>query len=407
MKKLGSDWKFLLIFAGAVIALIVITGILAPNREDRDPRPSTWNSGSAGAKAAYLLLSRLGYNTVRWEQPEAELSSIDASRATLVLAEPSPSFTALTDKDRQQPFVDFLHRGGRIVATGAVAALFLPDAKVTQAERLFTDLCITTPEGPDPLARAGELEMAAPVRWSGDDPAVRVSQTCGNGAVVVSYRKGQGEIIWWASATPLTNMGLHNDGNLRLLLASVGGPSRTVYFDEFVHGVNESPWTATRGTPLTAIAIQTSCIAALLLFSFARGSGPKRALVQPPRASPLEFVESMGALYAKAGAGNVAIAAAERRVREFLAHEGGLPAETLRSGPAIIAAAVHARFGCDTAQLATDLEAARRAEYDSPRPSVALALVRRLDQHIASLTQRIRNPQQQAPLEQKPTQETA
>jgi hypothetical protein len=403
MKKLTGDWKFLLIFCGVVVALIIVTGILAPNREDRDPTPSTWNSGAAGAKAAYLLLDQLGYNEVRWEQPEAELSSIDAPHSTLILAEPSPSFAALTDKNRRQPFEDFLHRGGHIVATGATAAIFLPDAKVTQADRIFTDLCITAPEGHDPLARAGELEMAAPVRWNGDDPAVRVSQTCGDGAVVVSYPSGNGEVIWWASATPLTTQGLHNDGNLRLLLASVGGADRTVYFDEFMHGINESPWTTTHGTPLTGIVIQTCCVAALLLFSFARGSGPHRALVQPPRASPLEFVESMSALYAKAGASQVAIAAALRRLTEFLAHEGGLPPETLRSGPAAIAAAVKARFDCDTTTLTADLEAARQAEYDNPRPSVALAQVRRLDHHVAQLSAIIRNPQRN----QQPTQGVA
>ena len=392
MKKLSGDAKFLLIFTGIVVVLIVVTGVLAPNREDRDPTPGTWNSGAAGAKAAYLLLDRLGYNTVRWERPESELSSVDAAHATLFLAEPSPSFASLTDKTRQKPFIDFLHRGGRIVATGAVAALFLPHAKVTQSDRIFTDLCITMPEGPGPLARAGELEMAAPVRWNGDDPSLRVSQRCGDGAVVVSYPEGSGEVIWWASATPLTNMGLRNDGNLRLLLASAGSADRTLYFDEFMHGINESPWTATHGTPLTGIVVQTCCLAALLLFSLARGSGPHRALVQPPRASPLEFVESMGALYAKAGAGQVAIAAATRRLHEFLAHEGGVPAETLRSGPAAIAAAVHARFGCDTAQLAADLEAARQAEYDNSRPAAALAQVRRLDQHIARLRELIRNP---------------
>lgn len=393
MKKLTGDWKFLAIFCGIVVALIVVTGILAPNRLDRDPTPTTWNSGSAGAKAAFLLLTQLGYDTQRWERPEAELAAIDASHATLILAEPSPSFAAFTDKNRQRPLVDFLHRGGRIVATGAVVTLFLPNARVTQSDRLFTDLCITSPEGPDPLARAGELEMTAPVRWTNNDPAVRVSQTCGNGAVVVSYPEGQGEIIWWASATPLTNTGLHHDGNLRLLLASVGDTSRTVYFDEFMHGINESPWTMTHGTPLTAIIVQVGCVAALLLFSFARGSGPHRALVQPPRASPLEFVESMGALYAKAGASHVAISAAERRLYLFLAHDGGLPAETLRSGPAAIAAAVRTRFGCDTTNLAADLEAARQAEHDRPRPAAALALVRRLDHHIAALRESIRNPQ--------------
>jgi hypothetical protein len=100
----------------------------------------------------------------------------------------------------------------------------------------------------------------------------------------------------------------------------------------------------------------------------------------------------MGALYAKAGASRVAIAAAERRLAEFLAHEGGLPAETLRSGSGAIAAAVQARFGSDTAALAADLEAARQAEYDNPSPAAALAQVRRIDQHIATLAETIRNP---------------
>lgn len=394
MKKLSGDWKFLLIFCGVVVALIVVTGILAPNREDRDPTPTTWNTGSGGAKAAYLLLGDLGYSTERWERPDAELSSIDAAHSTLILAEPSPSFAALTDKNRKQPFVDFLHRGGRIVATGATAALLLPDAKITQSERMFTDLCITTPAGPDPLARAGEAEMAAPFRWVVDNPAVRVSQQCGGDAVVVSYAAGKGEAIWWASATPLTNAGLRNDGNLRLLLASVGGTERTVYFEEFMHGINESPWSTTNGTPLTGIIIQTSCVALLLLFSLARGTGPHRGLVQPPRASPLEFVESMGALYAKAGASQVAIGAAQRRLAEFLAHDGGIPAETLRAGPTAIAAAVRTRFGYDTTSLAVDLEAARQAEYDAPRPAAALQQVRRLDHHIATLSNMIRNPQQ-------------
>jgi hypothetical protein len=112
----------------------------------------------------------------------------------------------------------------------------------------------------------------------------------------------------------------------------------------------------------------------------------------------------MGALYAKAGASSVAISAAERRVSEFLMRECGLPAETLRSGPVAVAAAVQTRFGYDTTALAADLEAARQAEYDSPRPVVALALVRRLDQHIAMLNDRIRNPQQNAGLKRKPTQ---
>jgi len=392
MKRIGGEWKFLLLFTGVVLLLIVVTGILAPNREDRDETPSTWNSGRSGAKAAWLLLGQLGYHTVRWSRPEAELSTVDAAYATLIVAEPSLSLSALPDKKRRQPFEDFLHRGGRIVATGIASTLLIPDAKVAVSERLYTDLCYTEPQGPSPLARAGVLAMAAPVRWNHADPSVRIAQQCGTDAVVVTYPAGAGTVIWWAAPTPLSNFGLHQDGNLRLLLASVGDTDRTVYFDEYIHGGAESPWSAAKGTPLNGLIIQSCCVAALLIFSFSRGSGPRRALVQPPRASPLEFVESMGALYAKASAGNVAIGAALRRLTAFLAHEGGLSAETLRSGPAAIASAVAVRFGCDTSRLAADLEAAQQAAYDARRPSEALALVRRLDEHIAKLTHLIRNP---------------
>ncbi|HTV83684.1 MAG TPA: DUF4350 domain-containing protein [Acidobacteriaceae bacterium] len=393
MKRLSGEWKFLVIFSGCVVALIGVTGILAPARQDNDPTPSTWNSGKAGAKAAWLLLGQLGYREIRWERPEAELAGVDAAHATLVLADPSPSATVLEEKQRRQPFEAFLRRGGRIVATGQVAPLLLPDAKVDFTSRLYDALCDTTPEGPDALARAGSLSMRAAVRWVRQDPGVRVAQRCGGSAVVVSYPVGKGEVIWWASATPLTNQGLRQDGNLRLLLASVGGRERTVYFDEYMHGISDNPWTAAHGTPLTGMILQICLVAALLLFSFSRSSGPRRTLAQPPRTSPLEFVESMGALYARAGASSVAVSAALRRLTEFLGHEGGLPRETLRSGPEAVAAAVAARFGGDPGVLASDLEAARQAQYDRLRPSEALKLVRRLDGHIARLTQLLRSLQ--------------
>jgi hypothetical protein len=393
MNRMRGEWRFLIIFSASVIVLIVITGILAPNREDRDVVPSTWNTGSAGAKAAWLLLGDLGYRTVRWERPESELVTVDAAHATLIVAEPSIAFAALSDKDRTHPFADFLNHGGRILATGPGGAFLLPNAKVGGSDRLYTELCNTTPAGPDALARAGSVAMAVPMRWMRDDPDVRVAQRCGDDAVVVSYPVGSGEVIWWASSTPLSNEGLHQDASLRLLLASIGGRDRTIYFDEHLHGMNDDPWSATHGTPVRALILQSGCIGALLLFSFSRGAGPRRDLVQPPRASPLEFVESMGALYARARASCVAIAAAERRLTTFLTHEGGVPMETLRAGSAAIAAAVSARFGCDTSALATDLEAARQAEYDARSPAEALVLVRRLDQHIAQLNALIRNPQ--------------
>jgi hypothetical protein len=36
----------------------------------------------------------------------------------------------------------------------------------------------------------------------------------GDRTVVVKYPFGRGEVLWWASATPLTNAGLKEPGNL-------------------------------------------------------------------------------------------------------------------------------------------------------------------------------------------------
>ena len=107
-----------------------------------------------------------------------------------------------------------------------------------------------------------------------------------------------------------------------------------------------------------------------------------------------EFLEALRAQFGNLGLAAAAYNAGPQRVRDWIAGRGGLPAETLRSGSAAIAAAVKARFGCDTTVLAADLEAARQAEYDSPSPALALAQVRRLDHHIATLTEMIRNPPQ-------------
>lgn len=97
----------------------------------------------------------------------------------------------------------------------------------------------------------------------------------------------------------------------------------------------------------------------------------------------------MGALYQKAGATDVVIGAAERRLLDFLHHEGGIPRETLRSGPEAIASTVTARFAYAGAELAEDLKAAHDAEFNKLSAKGALELVRRLDRHVGNLRDRM------------------
>lgn len=378
--RLGGDTRTILWICAAVLVVIVAASIFAPAREDRDPVPSTWNSGARGAKAAYLLLEQSGYATARWDEPAASLDEVDAAHTTLIVAE-----SGLEDNKKERAGIAaFLNHGGRVLATGAESASMLPDANVDQPTHVYTALCYTTPQSLSPMGRAGQITMAFPVRWKESDATV--DQACGNDAVVVHYPVGDGEVVWWSSATPLDNHGLRDDANLRLLLASVGSPGQRVLFDEYIHGAREDVWDTMRGTPVKALLWQLVALALLVILSFGRRSGPVRALARTTRTSPLEFAESMGALYQKAGAADVATGAAERRLMDFLHGEGGIPRETLRSTPEAIAAAVAARFFYASPDFATDLRAAREAEFKQQSAKSALELVRRIDRHIAKLT---------------------
>ncbi|MGB0125447.1 MAG: DUF4350 domain-containing protein [Silvibacterium sp.] len=379
-RRLSGDTRLILWVCLGVLVVIVVGAFFAPAREDTDPVPSTWNSGSQGSKAAYLLLGQLGYATARWDEPAANLSETDAAHTTLVLAE-----TELPDISKEKPGIAaFLTRGGRVVATGALSGLMLPESHIGAAGHVYTALCYTTPQSLSPLGRAGQIAMSVPVRWKASD--ARVDQACGEDAVVVHYPVEDGEVVWWSSAVPLSNRGLRDDADLRLLLASIGAPGRTVLFDEYIHGAREGLWDTTSGTPVKALCWQLAAVALLLVLSFGRRNGPLRALARSPRTSPLEFAESMGALYEKAGAADVATGAAERRLMDFLRREGGIPQETLRGAPDVIAAAVRARFFYKTPEFAADLKAARDAEFNHLSAKGALEAVRRIDRHIANLT---------------------
>ena len=99
----------------------------------------------------------------------------------------------------------------------------------------------------------------------------------------------------------------------------------------------------------------------------------------------------MGNLYRQAGAVSVATGAAERRLMEFLEHEGGIPRETLRSTPEAIAEAVSQRFQYVPSSFLNDLKTARQSEYAKLKARSGLELVKRIDHHIATLAATVRH----------------
>jgi hypothetical protein len=384
----SRDQRIVLGILGAMIILIVIFSIFSPANDDSNPLSTTYNSGSAGTKAVYLALGELGYGAERWETSPDDLANVDAAKTTLILAE--PNFPAENAKQVQTKIADFLSRGGRVLATGKEGAYFLPDAKTGMPARFYQKLCFTTPEGQGPLARAGKVALADDVRWTALEPKFRVSQLCGDDAVVVSYKYGTGEAIWWSSPMPMTNRGLKEDASLKLVLASVGGPDRRVLFDEYFHGERASLWDTAKGLPIKQVAWQCAVVAVLLVLSFGRRSGPIRLPVRLPRSSPLEFAESMGRLYKKAGATQAAVDGARRRLLKFLEEQCGIPRDVLRSTPQAVVEAVEERLGGRWSALGEHLMQAADTEHNAVTLASTLELVKALDRDQRDLAEGIR-----------------
>jgi hypothetical protein len=145
-------------------------------------------------------------------------------------------------------------------------------------------------------------------------------------AVVVAYPLGKGQVIWWASATPNSNAGISAEGNMNLLLNSLGPADGTrVLWDEYYHGERKTLGSYLAGTPVVWALLQGGIVCVMLVLAYGRRTGPTRMPVVESRLSPLEFVETLGALYQSAGAASGAVNTVWERFRYLICTRLGLP----------------------------------------------------------------------------------
>jgi hypothetical protein len=397
----GGDTRQLFWPAAGMILLIVVLAIFARPEGDLDRTPSAGNAGPYGAKAAYLLLPRIGYRVRQWQQPLGSLAGVDAPDTTLVLAEPD-AMQEESLKIERAALLAFLRRGGHVLATGMVGGALLSDGAIGAARRSTGSVCSTQGVGTSALAQVGAVPIESPVAWRGDGKALpshsaseEVLQRCGPDAVVVRLRVGAGEALWWAGPTPLSNSGLHDDPSLRLLLLSLGETSwqepRTVLFDEYIHGDRQDARSLLSGLPLRSLGLQACLVALLLVFSYSRRFGPLRAPATVGRTSPLEFAWSMGALYERAGATGPPIEAALRRLTRLLVQRCSVPAQLFsaeRTGA--LSEYLSQRLGSGNWEaLERDMQRAAGVEYKAASRRQALALARALHAHAEALDKRL------------------
>ncbi len=321
---LDSGDRKLLIGAGVLLAiLIVATAYLSPKeRSAASAYPSSYSGDWDGAKGAYLLLQNLRYHVERWEQSPTELSGTP-SNEVLILAGPTQTPTP----EDKSAIVEFLQKGGRIVASGAGAAKLLPDAPPLNESYAIEETTKFPAVLPSPLVRgAPEISMFPPDNWQPKAASQLVVFGNEETAAVISYQVGKGQVIWWGNSAPLTNGKIRESGNLPLFLNSVGPPEGIrVLWDEYFHGAHGTLWSYMARTPLAWGAVQFGIVFLAIVATYSRRQGPISVPARVSRLSPLEFVETLGDLYSSAHAGSAAVRIAYQRLRFQLTRQLGLP----------------------------------------------------------------------------------
>ncbi len=373
-----------LLVSGGILFVLLIAGALvfsssAPGRAEY---PTSYSSASSGAKAAYLLLSEMGYKTTRWERPLNDLPA--TANQTLILADPNEAPTR-AERERLKSFVS---EGGHVIATGMFAGTFLPENESTPDILAGMSWKKASAISPSRITRAAPQIMLAPgAYWQGSTVAYPLYGD-GNHTLVVKYSFGRGEVLWWASATPLTNAGLKEPGNLEFFLACLGDQNKEILWDEYIHGYRQTLAGSIAHSPVKWLFVQLVILALAIIATFSRRSGPTSMPTTEVRLSPIEFVQTLGGLYERAGTASVVVDICYRRFRYWMTRRLGVAGNASSDE---LASAIRSRWeltgeGAGKDQVIVTLRSCEAASSDPfLKPAVALQLLQELDGYAARL----------------------
>lgn len=393
----GKD-RNLLLGAGFVFVLLIVIALLFDSDEQGQGKdPSSYSTASGGAKAAYLLLSEAGYKVQRWEQPLNGLPLGKTQAITLILAEPEEAPT----REERERLKAFISEGGHVIATGMFGGTFLPqnDSFPDLLPRMTSKTASSL--SPSRITRAAPQIVLAPRAYWRSASAAYPLYGDGEHTLVVKYALGRGEVLWWASATPLTNAGLKEVGNLEFFLACLSDqklrdqilPDQNpgdqpkdqpeIFFDEYVHGYRQTLAASIVHSPVKWLLFQLALLAAAVVATFSRRSGPTCVPSIETRLSPIEFVETLGGLYQRAGTPSIAVDICYRRFRYWLTRRLGVAGDASVES---LATAVHDRWGLTADNFIATMKHCESARLDPFLSApVALHLLQELDEYATQL----------------------
>ncbi len=209
----------------------------------------------------------------RWERPPEELPG-DPRGTVLILAEPSEDASATKNEWR---FATSLRRAGACWRSAARLRAWCRTPRPMKCPSWNLQPKTYSRLLPSPLTHdAPEITMIAPDEWTAHGSQVDSSGCTARRRSPWWFRTtwGSGEVIWWASSSPLSNGLIRDKGNLAFFLNAMGPTSSRVLWDEYFHGARGSLGSYFAETPLPWAGLQIGLAFLAAVFTFSRRAGP-------------------------------------------------------------------------------------------------------------------------------------
>ena len=274
MKRSQDTWVliglFALLLAGAYF-------VISPGKTSESKTPTTYNADPRGVKAFYTLLGRLGYRVDRLRGPYTRLS---AGARLLIVVEPGERKDTTMGREigehEQLALADWINSGGTVM--------------------FFSDRLKGIPWR---LQHAGA--------------------------------SGKGRVYVFDSSAIINNKGMRDPANavrIMAVIASRISKQAPILFDEYHHGFDESKPLMASVSRQVIVSISILLAAGLLLcYSRGRRFGAVRRLPEGDTRPGFEFVESVGRLYRRARASDLAADILRDSFRHGLCLKLGLTAD--------------------------------------------------------------------------------
>ncbi|GAV31722.1 hypothetical protein emb_1c0418 [Coriobacteriaceae bacterium EMTCatB1] len=312
----------------AVIALYALAVSAAFSRaSERIPVPSVFSSAPEGLRVLYRYLDGSGVDV----RPLQQFDVLPRSGCIAIVGE-APLQVEFTDAQLDS-LAAWVRRGGCVVLAGS-AGLDVVDALGLRADVARGDVAEVPALARGPLLEGVDRISVQSGRLLADDPAWVEIAGDDAGAILAVAAVESGEVVWLADAAALTNAHLSEADNA-LLALRIFASGQPVWFDEYHQGFARGGSAFERLGPSGQAAVLLAAAGvALLLLARSRRTGPPVPAYEEPQARRLAYIESLAALYRRAGAHREALATIRDGLSRALARRYGSPVAGIRRHPA-------------------------------------------------------------------------